>query len=69
LATWKKHRRLSDDQLLAGAEHWRAIMPPMTPDRAAHTAWMDQYRAWCLENGTNPLELIRMARAESGKNY
>jgi hypothetical protein len=58
---------MPDEELLAAAEQWHAKWPPSTAPHAARVAFLDQYRAWCAENHTNPLELLRMARAEAGK--
>jgi hypothetical protein len=49
---------------LAGDAEWHARMPRgVGRGDPAWQAWRDQFRAWCDDRGTDPVDLIRLRRA------
>jgi hypothetical protein len=52
--------RLSDEELLAAEAEWRARNPRPREDGDPYMAWLDQWRAWCVEHGTDSVEVLRL---------
>lgn len=75
MARWREEPPRNVEDLLAAAERWWGRSPPAgAENRAEYEVWLARFHAWCEENGTNPLELLRMRRdlrmkpLHSGKN-
>lgn len=57
MARWRSDNPdMSDEELLAAADAVRDVQPAPALD----------FRAWCLEHGTTPLEVMRLRRRLRG---